>query len=551
MRRISLFLFLIIILTESYGQSKYGSPVDFPISLSGNVGEIRSNHFHTGLDIRASKGVGSPVFAVMDGYVSRIFVSPYGFGNALYIKNSDGTTSVYGHLDGFVSKIAQWTEKRQYEKRSFSVDLYPQPTQFPVRRGEKIAYLGNSGSSGGPHLHFEIRDARTGNPINIGARKIYNIADNIAPKVYRIHLFQEDTVMGVPFFSHSASITLTANKSGAMVLRDSVLKVSGPVYLAYECVDNKNGSSFTMGIYSMIQKVDGQVNFGYTIDDVAFSTTRYANTLSQYSMTVKTRNDVIRAYNSPNNALHIYRNVKNSGIIYPPQKVGQRSKIETTFTDDNGNSTTVKFYLQRTSGSRPQRLLTNIEHIVKWDTHYKYSDSLISVSIPRNSLYETSIISLQKDGKYYIVGDPSIPLQSYITIRVKVNIDSLLRSKALFVGRNGGSLGGGWTDGEMELKTRNFTTFSFGYDTVPPLIVAQKVGSGNLLKFKITDNLSGVASYKLTIDGAWALAKYDPKTASLTYQLKRVEGSSKSRAIALDVVDGKGNKKTYKATERW
>lgn len=551
MRRVSLVLFFSAISFASFSQSKYGSPVDFPISLSGNVGEIRSNHFHTGLDIRASKGVGSPVFAVMDGYVSRVFVSPYGYGNALYITNADGTTAVYGHLDGFVRNIAQWTEKRQYEKRSFSVDLYPTATQFPVRKGEKVGYLGNSGSSGGPHLHFEIRDSKTGNPMNLGAKKIYNIADDIAPKVYRIHLFQEDTLMGVPFFAHRTSLTLTADKSGKMLLRDSVLKMSGPAYLAYECVDRKNGSDFTMGSHSVVQRVNGRVNFGYTIDDVAFATTRYANALSEYSMTIKTRNDVIRAYVSPNNALHMYRNVENSGVIQPPVQVGGRSKIATTFTDDNGNSTTVTFYVERTSSFRPQRLLTNIEHIVKWDMDYKYSDSLITVAIPRNSLYQTSIVSIQKDGAKYMVGELGMPLQNYITIRLSENVEPSLRPKALFVGSKGNSMGGQWNDGAMELKTRNFGTFSIGYDTIPPVIIPRKIGTGNLLKFKITDNLSGVASYNLTVDGQWALVKYDPKTASLTYHIKRVEGGSKNRAVVLDVVDGKDNKKTYKATEKW
>ena len=152
---------------KNYGAEYYRSPVGFTITLAGNVGEIRSDHFHTGMDIKALQGIGSPVYAVADGYVSRIGVSPTGYGNVLYVTHPNGETSVYGHLNGFAPQIARWVRARQYAKRSFRVDLYPERDQFPVKKGERIAFLGNSGSSGGPHLHFEIRDApsrREGRP---------------------------------------------------------------------------------------------------------------------------------------------------------------------------------------------------------------------------------------------------------------------------------------------------------------------------------------------------------------------------------------------------
>ena len=158
-----ILLFLVIFSWKAYPQSKYPknyfrSPVDFGIFLSGSFGEVRKNHFHSGIDIRTGAVTGKPVRAVADGYVQRINVSPVGFGKALYIVHPNGFTSVYGHLDSFTPRIGAWTRAEQYKQESFALDVSVPAGALPVKKGDIIAYSGNSVSSGGPHLHFEIRD---------------------------------------------------------------------------------------------------------------------------------------------------------------------------------------------------------------------------------------------------------------------------------------------------------------------------------------------------------------------------------------------------------
>ena len=546
-KRFCLFFILILfgnLVVES--QTKYRSPVDFSISLSGNFGEARPNHFHTGLDIRSGGAVGAPVYAVADGAVSRIFVSPYGYGNALYVTHADGAVSVYAHLDRFAEPIQAWVRKQQYAKESFAVDLYPSADLFPVRRGERIAALGNSGSSGGPHLHFEVRAPRTGNPINVGKRGWFDIPDRTPPTVLGVYLYEQDTVLGVPMFRLSDQIKITKNKAGEWELSDTVLYFDRPAYLAYEVTDRKEGSSFTMATYAMDQKVDGQTNYAFAVDEVAFATTRYVNAMTQFDRTTKTRNDVIRAYVAPNNPLRIYADPqKNNGVILP---TGRR-EVETTVWDDAGNSASVAFSLVYKNKPRPAVLPGPNDRPAVWDRDLVVRDSDYTVRVAARTLYESTLLPVGRDGVYYIVGSPDVPMHTDVVLRASVDVPEALRSKALFVTDKGKNAGGGWKDGAMELSTRTGGRFAVGYDTIPPAVSRLK-SSGNALRFKATDNLSGVASYRLAVDGKWALAEYDPKTASLTHRYAPTKEPQK-HVVELRVVDGKGNRTNFKTVETW
>lgn len=551
-RNCAIILVILYFFTVNLAKAQpYRSPVDFPISLSGNVGELRGDHFHTGLDIRGGGVVGAPIYSVADGYVSRIFVSPYGYGNALYVTNSDGTTAVYAHLDRFADKIAKWVETRQYSRKSFVVDLYPSKETFPVKQGDRIAFLGNSGSSGGPHLHFEIRDARTMNPINIGQRKLFKVADNVPPTMRRIYLYEQDTVLGVVVFRKSSSIEITLNKENQWELSDSILYFDRPCYLAYEVVDRKNGSSFTMGLYSLVQSINGVRNFGYKIDDISYSTTRYVNALAQYDLNKATRNEVVRAYIAPNNLLHNYFDKSSDGVILPPTKYGDRLAVSTVLLDDNGNSSSADFYLERRGSKRASTLPDNNVRSIAWDRDFVYANDAMSVVIPAKSLYESAVLPFLFDGIYYRIGLAGVPLHNYITLKTNDVIPPRLQSKVLFVTDAGRNAGGAYVDGRMTLRTRSFGVYSIAYDTIAPVISQFKIGTGDRLRFKITDNLSGVATYQLMINGEWALAQYDPKTNSVVHRFVRSNGEPESRSIELKVVDGKGNTKTYKTKEKW
>lgn len=557
---VRIFLLIIVLLLNTtpaeaqISSIKYISPVDFPISLAGNVGEIRSDHFHTGIDIKASRGVGSPVFAVADGYISRIGVSPTGYGNVLYVTHNDGSTSVYAHLDRFEKRISAWVREQQYSRKSFKVDLYPSADKFPLTQGETIAYLGNSGSSGGAHLHFEIRDSRSQSPINLIAKGLYSVPDRVPPTINRVLLYQVDTIDGVAIAYLKQAVAVTIGTDGQARLATPRLSLSGNGYLAYEVIDYKDGRTNTMGVYSLEQQVDSQTNFSFAIDRVSFATTRYINTFVQYDANRASKYNVLRAYVSPNNALSFYRGLLRRGVITPPES-GEVLQINTTVCDDNGNSTTLEFSIvqDQTPATTGAVAPSPSAKIVDCHRSFNYSNQDIDITIEPKSLYESAFLEIDRKGAIFTVGDRDLPLQKAVTLVLKDSINPLRADKVLVVALDAdgkrSSVGGEWNGIGVRTKVRRLGRFAIDYDTVSP-VITPIAGAADVLKFKISDNLSGIDSYTLLIDGKWALAEYDAKSATLTHHFKRNQTPVK-HSVSLTVTDEKSNKKQYKTEKSW
>ncbi len=535
------------------GADYYRSPVAHPITLSGNPSEIRADHFHAGYDIRPVSigATGDPIYAVADGYLSRIVVSPTGYGKALYITHPNGEVSVYGHLLGFSSNIGAWVRKQQYNRKSFAVDLYPDKALFPVKKGERIASMGNSGSSGGAHLHFEIRDARAGQPRNLTAEGVYTIPDHIAPSVLNVLLFEVDTLQWVPVHRLVRSVPASS------LARDSVLYLSKNGYLAYEVIDYKDATKNTLGVYSLTQKIDGQVGFSFAIDRVDFATTRYVNTFVSYAQNRTSRNHVLRAYVSPNNPLQVYRNVVRRGVIDPPEP-GCSRRIETTVSDDAGNRTTLRFWIGRGMDSAcPEP----VGEPVFWNREFRKTVGGWSLTIPSGALYESTLlpVAANADSTVFSVGSGDVPLQLPVRIVKKdPAIPVALQSKALIVRQAAGkssAVGGNWDNLQQSLSasTRTLGDFAIGFDTLAPVITPLAKPGTTLrgeLGFTVTDDLSGIASYTLTVDGAWALLEYDPKSNRMSHAPVAAGGPA-SRRVVLTVTDAKANKQTFQGTYVW
>lgn len=548
---------------KNYGAEYYRSPVGFTITLAGNVGEIRSDHFHTGMDIKALQGIGSPVYAVADGYVSRIGVSPTGYGNVLYVTHPNGETSVYGHLNGFAPQIARWVRARQYAKRSFRVDLYPERDQFPVKKGERIAFLGNSGSSGGPHLHFEIRDAQ-GRPRNLVAQGVYEVSDRVPPTVSRILLYEVDSAHGAPFRVLRQSVAVQTLPGGEAVPADSVLRLGRKGYLAYEVIDYKDGKTNTMGVYSIEQRVDGQLNFSFAIDRLSFATTGYVNTFVDYPENHRARrSSVLRAYVSPHNRLAVYGPARKTtdGTISVEDGIGRQ--VETVVVDDAGNRTTLRFRIEPGEPIEPE-LPAGVP--VPWWKEHTFTLPGAEVTLPGAALYETMRLDARLDtiGKRPVVrvGTTDVPLQKAATVSLDADgWPESLRSKLLVVGVSDAgkitNLGGGWDAARLAVVTtvKRLGTFAVEVDTVAPVVKpvyasGARIPAGKSVRWQVTDDLSGIVRYTLTVDGEWELLAWDPKTRTMEHVPTRGETPVK-HAVVLTVRDARGNTKTFKATYIW
>ena len=160
-----LFFISVSMAQNSYPQDYFQSPLEIPLILSGTFAELRSNHFHSGLDIKTQQQSGLKVMAAASGFVSRIKVSHFGYGKALYITHPNGYTTVYAHLQNFNPEIDAYIKHRQYKNESYEIELFPKAGELLVNNGDIVAYSGNTGGSGGPHLHFEIRNKQE-HPMN-------------------------------------------------------------------------------------------------------------------------------------------------------------------------------------------------------------------------------------------------------------------------------------------------------------------------------------------------------------------------------------------------
>lgn len=555
LKKCSLLLaFTLFVSSVSAQNGDYLSPLTIPLELSGNFGEVRSNHFHSGIDFKTAGVTGQDIVAVADGYVSRIYVSPSGYGKALYIYHpATGTTSVYGHLDRFVPEIAEYVKQIQYSKQSFFQDIYPPKSKFVVLAGERVAFSGNSGSSGGPHLHFEIRNSAS-EPMNLLQKRIYKVFDGIAPTIAAVYLVEVDTVSGVAV--HRTVKTLKV--AGQKVLKDT-LRITKPSYFALEFIDKKRGTTNIFGSYSLKITRDSADYFGYSIDKFSFAETRYVNTLCLYPENGDTRNEVVRSYVSENNKLSIYDKVVGRGIIVP-NSVNGVERVDFELCDDSDNRSKLSIFITRGEQSESRAAPEMSGEAVRWKSGARLVKGGALLTIPGEALYDDMIIGFEQKSSevkdlysaVFAIGDSSYPIQKPITLAIKGDsIPSNLRSKALLVKIKGGKLssaGGEWSSGRVSGKIYSFGEYSIAVDTLPPTIQPlynSAERQSGWLSFKISDNLAGVKLYRANINGEWALLDYDAKTGRVRHNLSDGIAKKGENEIEVIISDGVGNIKSY------
>ena len=539
------------------------SPLKPPFFFSGDFGELRASHFHSGLDFRTQGRTGLPVYAAKDGYISRIGVSSSGYGNALYMNHPDGTTTLYGHLERFHPKLEEYVREKQYDKESFTVNLSPFTEEFNFKKGEIIAWSGNSGSSGGPHLHFEIRDTKSEmacNPL------LYDlgIKDNSAPKIAAVYVY--------PLTEKSSVAQLNIKKrfetipiSGGYQLKNNLpIEVFGKIGFGIQADDDFNGTGLKCGIYSATLLCDGIPVFGFKMDKFAFEDSRYANSQADFEERVKSHRWVQRLYRQPGNYIKIYEPLIDDGILRLDD--GKGHEFEIIVSDAFKNKTKVKF----TTFSKKIQLPLIYRPVTKkflFDQPNEFGNDQIKIGIPKGALYDNLDFiwksSPQPPGCYspmQFVQTQFVPLQKPCSISLKCEaLPESLIDKALIVAIDQTSgkkfaIGGEYSAGWVTANMNSFGSFSVAVDNTPPVIVSLSVKDKKTLtdsiklEFKITDNLSGIKSYRGEIDGKWVLFEFDAKKDLITYIFdKKRMVFGKSHLLRLTVTDNKDNSSEYKA----
>ena len=541
---------------------QYPNPVKIPISLSATFAELRSNAFHAGVDIRTQGVEGKEIFAVADGYVSRIGVSPYGYGKVLYITHNDGFTSVYAHMSKFNKMITDFVKDKQYKDESFAQNIMLKENEFPIKRGDFLGFTGNSGSSGGPHLHYEIRYTKTQEPVN----PLYfglKIKDTKKPVIKGLAIYPlENSIVN----NNDTTIYLNVNhKEGVYSLDNSIFTVSGDIAFGINVYDQADGANNKNGPYSIELFADNELIFNIISDKYSYNETRYINSLIDYSRYIKNKERFVRTEIDKYNNLGLYETRK--GVV--PVNQGDTINMKYVVKDYNGNKSVLNFTL---IGVKLH--VDEIDDLV-YDTESYYEvvdgNSLnimlkdFEMDIPKMAFYRDVVIettlsdtmsNIYSDYVYHI-GNEEIPVHKKATLRIKPKTDyigdtllyvALLNTNNKFV-----FLGNKTVDDYIEAKTNVLGSYLIARDTIAPSIIPvnfktnSSISENWSLRVEIEDKETGIKDYAMFVNGRWVLADYDAKNKLLMYQIDDhiKEGDNILKVVVTDMV---GNKNIYSTT---
>ena len=613
MRSGSLLLFLFI-----YSFSWTQNPdYLFPINpghrnyLAGTMGELRGNHFHAGLDIRTGGREGLPVYAIADGYVFRVKISSGGYGHAVYIKHYDGNTSVYGHLQKFEDKLEDYVRARQYEEESYEIEFFPQKGQFEYEKGDVIAYSGNTGSSSGPHLHFEIRDEnqRYMNPLNFGFSEII---DNMIPVAKRIAFvtLNENARINDAFGRYEFDLIYVKDKFTTR----KPIELKGRIGIEIYHYDFSDGSWARNGIPEVTATINKDTIFRQVKNVMSFGLNRHINVHMNYPNYVYRRTKFNKLYLDDGNQLDIYlennrgfnfkkdkeyeleifmrdnfdnvsritSDINSRRVVYPESPSFNIYDIENNFIHFRSEDSTATVYSGYTKQSvAPYTSRKKKGNYFLWDLRKGLPDSIsiseekirphFQVAIPpgltfeffntnfdlksyRRSLFDTLYLRFSKEydsthhRELFSFKNIDVPLKR--SVKIKLKSDRVYDDTHAVYKSYGSRLSYVTSEknesGQFSFHTRNFSTYTIASDTIPPIIVPYS-WSGNNLRVKIFDEMSGIKSYRATLNGEFLLMHYDAKKDMLRAVPENPNLPVKGKFI-LEIEDNLGNKSKIERT---
>lgn len=489
----------------------FGSPVNYPISLAGNFGEPRPNHFHGGIDVRTGQVEGKPIFSVADGYVSRITVGLGGFGNAVYVSHPGGITSVYCHLKKFVPQLSVIVHKWQYKNQTCFADVRLKPTDFPVSKGQLIAVSGNTGASRAPHLHLEFHDTRTWSYLDPLQYLKDFVKDTTKPIA---HSFMAYPVDGEGVFCGSGNKQSYGFSSTSL---SRLFTAWGNVGFGIWANDYMEGSYGILGLRHTRLTVDGQIIFESDVDSIPELYNRMVNSWGDYEHYCRTNVWYMKSFVEPGNRLPILNAYANRGIVNFNQE--RDYKVVYSVADIFGNSRDYSFVVRGVRQHIPRKKTIDFMNFLLYNRFNSFQRPGVNVSFPKGVLPDNVELrpnvhfqpgAISDEWSFY---NKSYPLFSWASLSLKLNKPVKDVSKLYIVSHFGIDryMGGEYHDGWVTARIRELgAKYEIAYDDISPTLTLANT-SGKFIRVIASDSGSGLKYVKGYVDGKFVLFEYQEK----------------------------------------
>ena len=552
-----IILIIFISVSNLFSQEKF-SPVEIPILLSGTFGEFRKTHFHTGIDIKTQGKEGLRVRAIDDGDLIRVKVSTSGYGKVVYIRHYDGTTSVYAHLKKFSPRIQQIIKRLQYEKKRFEIEKFFKKGEFKIKKSEIIGFSGNTGSSSGPHLHFELRDTEKEKPLN-PLKYGYFVADTLAPRIHNLYLYKflKERI------SNKIKIELIKNKN--LYTCNDTIKINGTFGFGYSGYDRQNSSYNKNGIYKRELTINGKRFYSYKFDDLIFPDGKKIDLLIDYEAYNIDKIRIKKLYQTIDSKFSFLENNDNRGLF----KVIKDSlyNIKIIFEDINKNKSIVSLVVKGAENVKSYNFPENKieDELYHTDMEYERKFKDLNLVIPKNAFYEPTNLNFKYKldtliiEKFRKAPKKGLNLEFFLP----KNLDSVYLRQTCIGKLNINKRGkrnkiqyvfGNQKDNLIYAKSISGGKYFLTKDTISPSIKPinfrneKWVTNLSTLRIRVDDEFSGIKKYKASINGKWILMEHEPKRKLLFFEFDDVKFSKTELKLNLHVEDMVGNVKEFEAT---
>tara|TARA_B110000208_G_scaffold9073_1_gene11658 strand:+ start:612 stop:2246 length:1635 start_codon:yes stop_codon:yes gene_type:complete len=538
----------------SYPQDYFSAPIDINLILSGSFAELRTNHFHSGLDIKTQGKEGFQTYASAAGYVSRIKISRYGYGKALYIKHPNGYTTVYAHLKKFSAAIEAYVKKRQYQKETFEIELFPKAGTLKVLDKQLIAYTGNTGGSGGPHLHFEIRDPqeRPINPLMFG----FEVKDTTPPVIYGLFGYPISENSHVGGDTKRVEIRIIKQKDGTY--KSEPIIAYGEIGFGIISTDRQDLASNKNGVNNIQTSFNGQKSLEVNLNRFSFDETKHLNRYIDYEFLYNNKKRIQKLFIEKNNPLSVMNAFTNGGALKIENDTYSMYKV--FVSDFKGNQSELNIPIRGVYQklSDPINRNAKLQHVSATKETVLQKDN-VSIQILKNTFYEDVDLLFEVSNETLKLHTALIPLQKSITINFDISKYKKEDKTRLFIGsvsRYGNKLYYSPTKkrgNTLSTRTKYLGSYSLGIDSENPEIRAINfknkswISNNKYLKVKINDKVSGIKNYRATLNERWILMEYDTKTQLLTYDFEDQTITEIENNFKIIVTDNVGNSSTFES----